>query len=68
MRLTMAHVLSDDIPEQTSWLQKLGIAIEVIAPGLALITVIGRLYIRTKMKNLGWGELEGIQSGTGLCG
>ncbi|KAK7434770.1 integral membrane protein [Colletotrichum acutatum] len=39
----------------TSWLQDLGIAIEVACPTLALITISLRLYIRNDTKTLGWG-------------
>lgn len=39
----------------TTWLQNLGIAIEVACPTLALITVTLRLYIRIDTRTLGWG-------------
>ncbi|KXH50132.1 integral membrane protein [Colletotrichum simmondsii] len=39
----------------TSWLQNLGIAIEVACPTLALIAISLRLYIRIDTKTLGWG-------------
>ncbi|KXH67049.1 hypothetical protein CSAL01_06494 [Colletotrichum salicis] len=38
----------------TSWLQNLGMAIEIACPTLALITTISRLYIRVDTKTLGW--------------
>jgi len=44
-------------PNPTSWLQNLGIAIEVICPALALLVVLLRIYIRVKTKNFGWGAL-----------
>ncbi|KAF6799525.1 integral membrane protein [Colletotrichum sojae] len=40
----------------TSWLQNLGIAIEIVLPSLALIVVILRLYIRIDTKSLGWDD------------
>ncbi|KAK1572866.1 uncharacterized protein LY79DRAFT_653338 [Colletotrichum navitas] len=40
----------------TSWLQNLGIAIEVFCPVFALVVVILRLYIRFDTKNLGWDD------------
>ncbi|KAK1979595.1 integral membrane protein [Colletotrichum cereale] len=39
--------------EPTSWLQNLGVAIEVFCPALALVVVALRLYIRFDTKNLG---------------
>jgi len=42
--------------QPTSWLQNLGIAIEVVCPALALIFTTLRIYIRSKSKNLGWGR------------
>lgn len=41
--------------EPSSWLQNLGIAIEIVCPALALIVTALRLYIRIDTKNLGWG-------------
>jgi hypothetical protein len=41
--------------QPTSWLQNLGIAIEILCPVLALIVVSLRLYIRIKLENFGWG-------------
>ncbi|KAI3547251.1 integral membrane protein [Colletotrichum filicis] len=40
----------------TSWLQNLGIAIEVACPTLALIAISLRLYIRIDTKTLGWDD------------
>jgi hypothetical protein len=42
--------------QPTSWLQNLGIAIEVICPALSLIVVGLRVYIRLKTANFGWGK------------
>lgn len=42
-------------PYPHSWLQNLGIAIEVICPALALIVTILRIYIRVSTKSFGWG-------------
>lgn len=43
-------------PNPTSWLQNLGIAIEVVCPVLALIVVGLRTYIRIDTKSFGWGK------------
>ncbi|KAI1457893.1 hypothetical protein F4805DRAFT_426805 [Annulohypoxylon moriforme] len=43
-------------PNPTSWLQNLGIAIEVVCPALALIVVILRTYIRLDTKSFGWDD------------
>ena len=43
-------------PNPTSWLQNLGIAIEIIGPALALIVTLLRIYIRVSTKAFGWGE------------
>ncbi|KAK1542027.1 integral membrane protein [Colletotrichum paranaense] len=40
----------------TSWLQNLGIAIEVACPTLALIAISLRLYIRIDTKTFGWDD------------
>ncbi|KAI1091198.1 hypothetical protein F5B19DRAFT_288138 [Rostrohypoxylon terebratum] len=40
----------------TSWLQNLGIAIEVVCPALALIVVVLRTYIRLDTKSFGWDD------------
>lgn len=42
-------------PDPHSWLQNLGIAIEVICPSLALIVTLLRIYIRVNTKAFGWG-------------
>ncbi|TEA17701.1 hypothetical protein C8034_v010031 [Colletotrichum sidae] len=42
--------------EPISWLQNLGIAIEIFCPALALIVTSLRLYIRIDTKNLGWDD------------
>ncbi|EFQ32649.1 uncharacterized protein GLRG_07663 [Colletotrichum graminicola M1.001] len=42
--------------EPKSWLQDLGIAIEVFCPVFALVVVILRLYIRFDTKSLGWDD------------
>ncbi|KAK1966038.1 integral membrane protein [Colletotrichum sublineola] len=42
--------------EPTSWLQNLGIAIQVFCPALTLVVVLLRLYIRFDTKNLGWDD------------
>ncbi|KAI0843629.1 hypothetical protein F5Y06DRAFT_255411 [Hypoxylon sp. FL0890] len=42
-------------PNPTSWLQNLGIAIEVVCPALALLVVSLRTYTRVKTKTFGWG-------------
>jgi len=51
-------VLDEDVPERSSWLQNLGIAIEVIFPVLALSVVTMRVYARTNYSSFGWGELQ----------
>ncbi|KAI1802340.1 hypothetical protein F4811DRAFT_563320 [Daldinia bambusicola] len=43
-------------PNPTSWLQNLGIAIEVVCPTLALIVVCLRTYIRLDTKGFGWDD------------
>ncbi|KAI2467488.1 hypothetical protein F4781DRAFT_402110 [Annulohypoxylon bovei var. microspora] len=43
-------------PNPTSWLQNLGIAIEVVCPALALIVVVLRTYIRFDTKSFGWDD------------
>ncbi|KAI5864004.1 hypothetical protein GGS23DRAFT_478008 [Durotheca rogersii] len=43
-------------PNPTSWLQDLGIAIEVVCPALALIVVLLRVYIRIDTKSFGWDD------------
>ncbi|KAI1099485.1 hypothetical protein F4804DRAFT_321799 [Jackrogersella minutella] len=43
-------------PNPTSWLQNLGIAIEVVCPALALTVVILRTYIRLDTKSFGWDD------------
>ncbi|KAI1652289.1 uncharacterized protein F4817DRAFT_355643 [Daldinia loculata] len=43
-------------PNPTSWLQNLGIAIEVVCPVLALIVVGLRTYIRIDTKSFGWDD------------
>ncbi|KAL7624628.1 hypothetical protein AAE478_006197 [Parahypoxylon ruwenzoriense] len=43
-------------PDPTSWLQNLGIAIEVACPALALLAVILRTYIRLDTKSFGWDD------------
>ncbi|KAL0933245.1 uncharacterized protein CTRU02_212208 [Colletotrichum truncatum] len=43
--------------EPTSWLQNLGIAIEIFCPALSLIVTALRLYIRIDTKNLGWDHM-----------
>ncbi|KAI1473792.1 hypothetical protein F4774DRAFT_422937 [Daldinia eschscholtzii] len=43
-------------PNPTSWLQNLGIAIEVVCPALALIVVGLRAYIRLDTKSFGWDD------------
>ncbi|KAI0181749.1 hypothetical protein GGR52DRAFT_54072 [Hypoxylon sp. FL1284] len=44
-------------PNPTSWLQNLGIAIEILCPALALIVgVIPRIYIRANTKSFGWDD------------
>ncbi|OTA53344.1 hypothetical protein K449DRAFT_305979, partial [Hypoxylon sp. EC38] len=40
----------------TSWLQNLGIAIEVVCPALALLVVVLRTYIRLDTKMFGWDD------------
>ena len=47
-----------DVPDRSSWLQKLGIAIEVICPTLALIVVVLRVHVRRTMMNFGWGRFS----------
>lgn len=42
-------------PNPHSWLQNLGIAIEVVCPSLALIVTLLRIYIRVNTKAFGWG-------------
>lgn len=54
----MPMVLDEDVPERSSWLQNLGIAIEVIFPVLALSVVTMRVYARTNYSSFGWGELQ----------
>ncbi|KAK7753709.1 hypothetical protein SLS62_004332 [Diatrype stigma] len=41
-------------PNPHSWLQNLGIAIEVVCPSLALIVTLLRIYIRVNTKTFGW--------------
>lgn len=41
--------------QPSSWLQNLGIAIEIVSPALALIIIFLRLYSRLKTRNFGWG-------------
>jgi hypothetical protein len=53
--------------QPTSWLQNLGIAIEIICPGLALIFVGLRLYIRIKLDNFGWGMSSPHDVATVTC-
>ncbi|KAI1759607.1 hypothetical protein GGR53DRAFT_513037 [Hypoxylon sp. FL1150] len=43
-------------PNPTSWLQNLGLAIEVVFPTLALIVVLLRCYIRIDTKCFGWDD------------
>ncbi|KAI0385555.1 hypothetical protein F5Y04DRAFT_246140 [Hypomontagnella monticulosa] len=43
-------------PNPTSWLQNLGIAIEIVCPALALIVVVLRTYIRLDTKSFGWDD------------
>lgn len=43
-------------PNPTSWLQNLGIAIEVVCPALALLVVVLRTYIRLDTKTFGWDD------------
>ncbi|KAI1780731.1 hypothetical protein F4818DRAFT_396618 [Hypoxylon cercidicola] len=43
-------------PNPTSWLQNLGIAIEVVCPALAFIVVVLRSYIRIDTKTFGWDD------------
>ncbi|KAI1388552.1 uncharacterized protein F4822DRAFT_429170 [Hypoxylon trugodes] len=43
-------------PNPTSWLQNLGIAIEILCPALALIVVALRTYIRLDTKSFGWDD------------
>ncbi|KAI1206127.1 uncharacterized protein F4807DRAFT_238189 [Annulohypoxylon truncatum] len=43
-------------PNPTSWLQNLGIAIEVVCPALAFIVVVLRTYIRLDTKSFGWDD------------
>lgn len=45
-------------PNPTSWLQNLGIAIEIIGPSLALIVTILRIYTRVNTKTFGWGKFQ----------
>lgn len=40
----------------TTWLQNLGIAIEIICPALALIVTLLRIYVRVSTKSFGWGR------------
>ncbi|OLN87817.1 hypothetical protein CCHL11_00418 [Colletotrichum chlorophyti] len=42
----------------TTWLQNLGIAIEIVCPSLALLITILRLYVRIDSKSLGWAMKE----------
>ncbi|KAI2606606.1 hypothetical protein GGR54DRAFT_652290 [Hypoxylon sp. NC1633] len=43
-------------PEPTSWLQNLGIAIEIVFPTLSLIALLLRVYIRVDTKSFGWDD------------
>ncbi|KAI1139887.1 hypothetical protein F5Y05DRAFT_380366 [Hypoxylon sp. FL0543] len=43
-------------PNPTSWLQNLGIAIEVVCPALALLVVALRTYVRLESKTFGWDD------------
>ncbi|KAI1080021.1 hypothetical protein F5B20DRAFT_580813 [Whalleya microplaca] len=43
-------------PDPTSWLQNLGIAIEVVCPAFALLITITRIYIRVETRSFGWDD------------
>lgn len=45
-----------DLP--TSGLQTTGLALEVLFPSIALMTVCLRVYVRLVVKNWGWGKFE----------
>lgn len=49
---------AEEMPEPRSWLQDLALAIEVFAPALALVVFGLRIYIRIKLKHVGWGEFD----------
>ncbi|RYP33831.1 hypothetical protein DL767_004561 [Monosporascus sp. MG133] len=44
--------------DPTSWLQNLGIAIEIICPTLALLITLLRVYIRLDTKAFGWDDVS----------
>ncbi|KAK1994115.1 integral membrane protein [Colletotrichum falcatum] len=53
--------------QATSWLQDVGLAIEVFCPVLALVIIALRLYVRFGTKNLGWALTIGLAVGSIIC-
>jgi hypothetical protein len=52
----IAEVQAAGVPYRTSWLQTLGIVIEVVCPVFALVFVCLRVYTRRLMHTIGWGR------------